>query len=132
MNFFKTVFLFFIIFNITVSCHKNTKEVSTNSSKETLKSDTNIAANYKKMEFHIKGMTCEIGCARLIQSKLSKTDGVKTVKISFTDSLGMIEYDTNKLSVKNIRAVVDNISDGDLYKVTDTKDVSEFSLLEKK
>ena len=32
--------------------------------------------NPKKLSFHISGMTCEIGCAKIIQSKLSKKAGI--------------------------------------------------------
>ncbi len=85
--------------------------------------------NLKKMEFNIKGMTCEIGCARLIQSKLSKTDGVNFVKVSFKDSLGMVEYDSKKLNTEKIATIVNQISDGTLYHVYDSKEVKSFSVL---
>lgn len=79
---------------------------------------------YKKMEFHITGMTCEIGCARLIESKLSKTNGVKFAKVSFTDSLALVEFDSNKLTVKKINTIVNEIAGGDLYKTSNNKTVS--------
>ncbi len=123
MNFIKLCSLFICLLFITVSCNKNSSK--NNSS---ITNNKGIAANFTKNEFHIKGMTCEIGCARLIQSRLSKVDGIKFVKVSFKDSLGMIEYDMNKLNFKKITTVVNNIAGGDLYKITDNKDVTEFTM----
>lgn len=64
-------------------------------------------------------MTCEIGCARTIQSKLSKTKGVKFAEVNFEKKKGIVEYDANAISKKQIVSVVEQIAGGDLYKVTD-------------
>ena len=73
----------------------------------------------RKIALNIEGMTCEIGCARTIQSKLSKTEGVKFAEINFEKKNGIVEYDANKLSEKEIVSVVEQIAGGDLYTVTD-------------
>jgi Cu+-exporting ATPase len=130
MKFLKLIFLLLCITSLVISCNKEPSKVTeTTTKKSTTKKE--IAAKFKKTEFNIKGMTCEIGCARLIQSKLSKVDGVKFVKISFKDSLGMINYDSNKLSFKKIETMVNNIAGGDLYTITNHKDVSEFRKFKK-
>ena len=41
-----------------------------------------MAEDLHQVKVAIKGMTCEIGCARLIQSKLYKADGVSFAKVS--------------------------------------------------
>ena len=127
MNFIKSIATVIICSSLLFACQKNnteTKKLKT--TKEASKKD--LAVVLKKTEFHIKGMTCEIGCARLIQSKLAKVDGVNFVKVSFKDSLGMIEFDTNKLSNSKIKTIVNGIAGGDLYKITDSKEVIEFSV----
>ncbi len=63
-------------------------------------------------------MTCEIGCAKLIQSKLYKTDGVSFAEVHFADSLGVVSYDANRLSEKELVQVVENAGGGDLYTVS--------------
>ncbi len=127
MRFFKFVFLFLLISSTLLACKKDAvKKKNTVIKKEVAH---NLPQKLEKMEFHIKGMTCEIGCARLIQSKLSKTDGIVFTKVSFKDSLGMVEFDRNKLSTKDINNVVESIADGSLYKVSDNKTVSEFKKL---
>ena len=80
-----------------------------------------LAVNVKKISMDIEGMTCEIGCAKTIESKLSKAEGVSIVSVSFEDKKGIIEYDANKTDEDKIVAVVQEIAGGDLYKVTGTK-----------
>ncbi|MDA9339695.1 cation transporter [Polaribacter sp.] len=63
----------------------------------------------------ISGMTCEIGCAKTIQSKLTKKEGVLAAKVVFTDSIATIEFDANTLSKKDLITFVDGIAGGDLY-----------------
>ena len=68
----------------------------------------------------ISGMTCEIGCAKTIQSKLSKKEGVLDAKVIFTDSIANIEFDANKTSKADLIAFVDGIAGGELYKASET------------
>jgi len=81
----------------------------------------------KNIEVDIEGMTCEIGCARLIQSKLYKTEGVKFADISFENKLGKISFDVNKVSVDEIKEEIQKIAGGDLYKVVKSREVESFS-----
>lgn len=126
MNFFKITILTASLLILTISCKKETQTIN-DSTQNNIQKES-IAANYKKSEFNIKGMTCEIGCAKLIQSKLSKVDGVKFVKVSFKDSIGMVEYDVNKISSTNIITFVDKIAGGDLYKATNLTEVTKFTV----
>ena len=57
-----------------------------------------IAANYKNIEVEIEGMTCEIGCAKLIESKVHKLEGVTFSKVSFEEKTGQFSFDSNKIS----------------------------------
>lgn len=87
-----------------------------------------VAENLRQVKVDIKGMTCEIGCARLIQSKLYKTDGVNFAKISFEDSSGIVSFDQNRLSEDQIKAIIEKTAGGDIYSVTRISqvDVSEY------
>lgn len=86
-----------------------------------VKNDEELAVNIKKISLNIEGMTCEIGCAKTIESKLSKTEGVQIVSVSFDDQKGIVEYDASITDERKIVAVVQEIAGGDLYKVTDTQ-----------
>lgn len=114
--------LFFIVFFTFLSCEKKA-EISEQ------KINNTVSIKLKKSELIIKGMTCEIGCAKLIQSKLAKTNGVKFVEVHFKDHIAMVEYDANKLNINKIKNIINGIAGGDLYSVTDNKEVTKFSLL---
>ena len=79
------------------------------------------------LEVEITGMTCEIGCAKLIQSKLYKTDGVSFAEVSFEKENGKITYDANKISDDELKKIIENIAGGDLYKVGQMEEVTEFT-----
>ncbi|MBL4569263.1 MAG: heavy-metal-associated domain-containing protein [Flavobacteriaceae bacterium] len=82
------------------------------------------AANLQKVTLNVSGMTCEIGCAKTIQSKLSKKGGIASAKVIFQDSLAIVEFDPNKISKTEIIAFVDGVAGGGLYKATEsTKEV---------
>jgi copper chaperone CopZ len=73
----------------------------------------------EKVSLAISGMTCEIGCAKTIQSKLTKKEGVLAAKVVFTDSIATVEFDANTLSKKDLIAFVDGIAGGDLYSASE-------------
>lgn len=85
----------------------------------------------EKVAINISGMTCEIGCAKTIQSKLSKKAGVTSAKVIFKDSLGLIEYDANTISAEDINAFINGIAGGDLYTVKSSKKVVNFDEAQK-
>ena len=89
------------------------------------------AENLQKIAFNISGMTCEIGCAKTIQSKLSKKAGIASAKVIFKDSLGLVEFDANTISKEDITAFVNGIAGGDLYKVNNAKSVTTFDEVSK-
>jgi len=110
-----------------VSCKNNTqpevKTVETAATKTVAKLDPN--ATYVKAEFGIEGMTCAIGCAKTIEKKLSKMEGVKSVTVDFDKELAMVEYDQAKVTPTSLEETVTKT--GDMYKVKDIKTVTSFS-----
>jgi copper chaperone CopZ len=75
----------------------------------------------EKTTLAISGMTCEIGCAKIIQSKLFKKEGVLDAKVTFTDSIAAIEFDSNTTSKKDLIAFINGIAGGNLYKASENK-----------
>jgi copper chaperone CopZ len=94
-----------IIFALVVVCF-----TLTSCQKEVKKENVSLA---------ISGMTCEIGCAKIIQSKLARKEGVFAAKVIFSDSIATIEFDANKVSKKDLITFVDGIAGGDLYKASE-------------
>ncbi len=87
-------------------------------------------ATYAKVEFGIEGMTCAVGCAKTIEKKMAKMDGVKSAKVDFDKRLAMVEYDEAKVSPKSLEEAVAKVSD--VYKVKDMKVVDGFGSEAKK
>ncbi|SDS45014.1 Heavy-metal-associated domain-containing protein [Polaribacter sp. KT25b] len=98
-----------IIFSIAIACFILTG-CKNEAPKEVKKENVSLA---------ISGMTCEIGCAKTIQSKLSKKEGVLDAKVVFTDSIANIEFDANKTSKEDLIAFVSGIAGGELYKASE-------------
>lgn len=78
-----------------------------------------------KVEFNIEGMTCAIGCAKTIEKKLAKMDGVKSAKVDFEKKLAQVEYDESIVNTVSLENTVTKASDS--YSVNDMKTVDFFS-----
>jgi mercuric ion binding protein len=120
MNKIISLFIFSILL---FSCSETKKENVVNQSE--IENTENKVASYKSIEVDIKGMTCEIGCARTIESKLSKVDGISYSKVDFESGKGQFTFDENKLSENEIISKINGIAGGDLYSVTNTKPLLE-------
>ncbi len=79
------------------------------------------------IEVAITGMTCEIGCAKLIESKTYRLEGVTYSKVSFEYKTGQFSFDSNKISISDVEKHINGIAGGELYKVTKTTVVEQFS-----
>ncbi|TXD83756.1 heavy-metal-associated domain-containing protein [Subsaximicrobium wynnwilliamsii] len=86
-------------------------------------------ATYAKAEFKIDGMTCAMGCAKTIEKKMAKMDGVKSAKVDFDRKLAMVEYDEAMVTPKTLEETVAKA--GESYKVKEMHAVENFSTEEK-
>lgn len=111
--------MLFVLF--FVSCQKKAGSEKI----EAIPSETVVAENLHHVKVEIKGMTCEIGCARLIQSKLYKADGVSFAKVSFEDSTGIISYDQNRINAEEIKIVIEKTAGGDIYSVESIEEIED-------
>ena len=121
MSLYKNLMVVAFMGILLLSCGKTnsaTKQIGNNT-----ENAEKLAVNLQKMSLDIEGMTCEIGCAKTIESKLSKTEGVVMASVNFDEKSGIVEFDANKTNANKIAAVVQDIADGDLYKVTGTKSI---------
>lgn len=103
---------FLILFFASCDTKVKTKEMS-EEKPETIV----VAENLKQIKVDIKGMTCEIGCARLIQSKLYKADGITFAKVSFEDSSGIVSFDEKRINEDEIKTIIERTAGGDIYTV---------------
>ncbi|MFC0603613.1 heavy-metal-associated domain-containing protein [Winogradskyella pulchriflava] len=122
------LFLFGLALTIASCKNETTPEVKTiavDVTSEDVSKSLDPNATYAKVEFGIEGMTCAMGCAKTIEKKMAKMDGVKSAKVDFDKRLAMVEYDEAKVSPKTLEETVVKVAD--IYKVKDMKVVEDFS-----
>lgn len=127
-HFLNKVVLLVFVSTLIVSCKSETEpeivtvdtQINENAAKQL---DPN--AHYAKAEFGIEGMTCAMGCAKTIEKKLAKMEGVKSAKVDFDKRLAMVEYDDAKVTTNSLEDAVEKA--GEVYEVKDMKTVNSFS-----
>lgn len=128
MKTFKTLVLLSTLAFFSVSCKDAQPEIRTVEMEqpETVsKIQLDPNATYAKAEFGIDGMTCEMGCAKMIEKKIAKIEGVKSAIVDFDARLAMVEYDNAKVTPSSLEEAVVSVSDA--YSVKDMKNVEAFS-----
>ena len=132
MNSIKYLLIIIILTALVFSCKDRTQTevvtIEVESDKENI-AELDPNATYMKAEFTIDGMTCEIGCARTIQKKLTKMEGVKSATVDFDRKLAMVEYNEAKVTPTSLEETVTKVAD--IYKVSDMKTVDAFSTISK-
>lgn len=80
----------------------------------------------EKASFDIEGMTCALGCAKLIEGKLAGLTGVKNVVVDFETKKATLEFDDAQQTEETITTTVEKIANG-IYTVVNmnTEEVNE-------
>jgi copper chaperone CopZ len=114
----KAIFLLLAISALLIICCSINDEKGKT---KDLKSDVLQMAKMETVSLAISGMTCQIGCAKAIQSKLSKKEGVADVIVVFTDSIASITFDSNKTSTEDLSSFITGIAGGNLYTASEIR-----------
>jgi copper chaperone CopZ len=124
MNFPKSIMTIMLLSLMFVGCKEKTSENAVNAASETetpkVKKEMAVA-NLQTASFTIKGMTCEIGCAKTIQEELNGLDGVKTAAVDFKKESATVSFDKTVLTTEELTKVVEATADGKTYKVSNMK-----------
>ncbi len=106
-----------------VGCKGETKtaEGQANEQVEAVKqvetADTNeVAGTMEQATFQIEGMTCALGCAKVIESKLTGLPGVKEATVDFDSKTAKVVFDDAKQNGESLTNTVQKIANGS-YKV---------------
>ena len=122
----KNIVLVAMMLLSVMACKQNEPEIKTvgieNQQTELVE---NPYKDYAKAEFEIKGMTCAMGCAKAIEKKISKLEGVHFVHVNFEKELAMVEFDDSKISNEDFFKTVAKVSD--TYKVGEINTVEIFT-----
>jgi len=114
MKFQKIIFSLVFVSFVFIGCKNEDKKETTTDTKEI------VSANTEELAINISGMTCEVGCAKYIQSKLSKEDGVINANVVFKDSTATVKYDTSKTNKASLISLVNGLADN-MYTATEGK-----------
>jgi mercuric ion binding protein len=118
MKVLKIVFALFLTASFLTNCKSEANKGESKENKET------VVAKAEMLSLNVSGMSCEIGCAKTIESKLAKKEGVLEAKVVFSDSLATIKYDANKLDKASLIAFVEGVGDGSTYKASEKETTS--------
>ncbi len=86
--------------------------------KQELKQQPILAENLKKTNLKIEGMTCALGCAKMIESKLARTNGIDSVKVDFEQKYAFVSYDQTQQTEEKLKQTIEALADGKTYKVS--------------
>ena len=93
--------------------------VETAASQSNNKSSKIETNNATSARFTIKGMSCEIGCARAIENELSKLDGMYKARVNFKKEMATVEFDANKIDKSLLISTVSSVSQTLSFSVVD-------------
>ena len=93
--------------------------VETAASQSNNKSSKTETNNATSARFTIKGMSCEIGCARAIENELFKLDGMYKARVNFKKEMATVEFDANKIDESLLISTVSSVSQTLSFSVVD-------------
>ena len=118
MNFTKSLLTFGLASTLLFSCKDTASKPIAGSDKTNTKKEVAVAAKPETASFKIDGMTCAMGCAKTIESKLSKMNGVQKATVDFDKKQATVEFDAAVISPENLSKTVESTGDGETYKVS--------------
>ncbi|WP_353102992.1 heavy-metal-associated domain-containing protein [Myroides odoratus] len=100
-----------------VGCKSETKkeaeQAETVEQVETTATETNeVAGNMEQATFQIEGMTCALGCAKMIEGKLTGLQGVKEATVDFDSKTATVVFDDAKQNGESLTQTVQKIANG--------------------
>jgi periplasmic mercuric ion binding protein len=124
-NFKITVMLLATAGILFISCKKET----TQNTDENSAKDTKAIAKSETTTFNIEGMTCAMGCAKTIETKVASMEGVQKATVDFDNKTATIQYDAAVQSPEKIVELVESVADGKTYKVSNVKSTADKAML---
>lgn len=89
--------------------------------------NASLITDLKEISLKIKGITCS-NCVKTIESKLSKADGIDTVRVNIVNNLAFVRFDEEIISINEIKALVVNAG-YDIESIDDYKSIYQDDVL---
>jgi mercuric ion binding protein len=121
MNFTKSLLTFGLASTLFLGCKDASHKPVADSNETNTGKNVVAAAKPETASFKIEGMTCAMGCAKTIETKLSKTDGVQKATVDFDKKEATVDFDGAVLTPEKLTKVVESTGDGETYKVSGMK-----------
>ena len=118
MNFTKSLLTFGLASTLLFSCKDTASKPIAGSDETNTKKEVAVAAEPETAIFKIDGMTCAMGCAKTIESKLSKMNGVQKATVDFDKKQATVEFDAAVITPEKLTKTVEATGDGETYKVS--------------
>ncbi len=129
MKTLKGISLLFMAAAFMVSCKQTSNEQKDTATESTEKvASTEVAGTMQKATFQVEGMSCAVGCAKVIEGKLAKMDGMKSAKVDFDTKTATVEFDDAKQNPEAIKKMVEEIANG-AYKVENINVSKEMAMV---
>jgi len=121
MNFSKSLVTLGIAATLLISCKDTASKPTPEENTTKTEKEVVAAAKPETASFKIDGMTCAMGCAKTIETKLSKMEGVQKATVDFEKKEATVDFDAAVLTKEQISKTVEGTGDGETYKVSDMK-----------
>ncbi|MDO5637097.1 MAG: heavy-metal-associated domain-containing protein [Myroides sp.] len=134
MKALKSISMFAITAVLLVSCKQNSNKqeeavTPTDSISVEQVSSNEISGTMQKATFQVEGMACAIGCAKVIENKLAKMEGVQNATVDFESKTATLEFDDAKQNGETIKQTVEEIANG-AYKVENLSVEKDLAMLD--
>jgi copper chaperone CopZ len=118
MSFIKSLLTFGIASTLIFSCKDTASKPVKGKEENNAKKEVTFSAKPETASFKIEGMTCAMGCAKTIETKLSKLDGVQKATVNFDNKQATVDFDAAVLTPEKLTKTVEATGDGETYKVS--------------
>lgn len=121
MNFTKSLFTLCLASGLLFGCKDAANKPNASNLETETKKEVTAAVKPETANFKIDGMTCAMGCAKTIETKLSHLEGVQKATVDFDKKQATVEFDATVQTPEKLTKAVESAADGETYKVSEMK-----------
>lgn len=107
-----------IVVPLLISCKDTANKPTAGNDETNGKKEVVAAVKPETASFKIEGMTCSMGCAKTIETRLSNMEGVQKATVDFDKKQAIVEFDATIQNPEKLTKAVEATGDGETYKVS--------------
>ena len=117
----KLILALVISVSVLTGCKDSSKAPENTTTENTTADASKITGKIETATFEIEGMTCAHGCAKSLETNLSKLDGVIKANVDYEKKTATVQFDAAKQSAEQLVQSVEDAGNGKTYKVSNMK-----------